>query len=345
MEISSIRGLTHEMDMEDPRFTSQWHMNSVDELSIPPLAATFEETLQQYSFTHPNFNLKNAMATSRTGIDAPMKLLKPNSWNSSKLEHVSYPQLPPSQNVLSFANADYANQMGILKPKEETAVCFQKFNTLPSDILISQDSLGNQDYGLKACQGGRSIRRSTRHSQTPDHVIAERKRREKLSQRFIALSALIPGLKKTDKASVLGDAIKYLQQLQERVKTLEEQTKKINIESVVFLKKSQLFVDGENSISGENFSSDPLDEHLPEIEARFCDKNVLIRVHCEKRKGVAEKSIAEIEMLHLTVITSSVITFGSSALDITIIAQMDEGFSMTVKDLVRSLRSAFEFIM
>ncbi|XP_042985692.1 transcription factor bHLH25-like isoform X3 [Carya illinoinensis] len=305
MEISSIRGLTHEMDMEDPRFTSQWHMNSVDELSIPPLAATFEETLQQYSFTHPNFNLKNAMATSRT---------------------------------------DYANQMGILKPKEETAVCFQKFNTLPSDILISQDSLGNQDYGLKACQGGRSIRRSTRHSQTPDHVIAERKRREKLSQRFIALSALIPGLKKTDKASVLGDAIKYLQQLQERVKTLEEQTKKINIESV-FLKKSQLFVDGENSISGENFSSDPLDEHLPEIEARFCDKNVLIRVHCEKRKGVAEKSIAEIEMLHLTVINSSVITFGSSALDITIIAQMDEGFSMTVKDLVRSLRSAFEFIM
>ncbi|XP_041016306.1 transcription factor bHLH25-like [Juglans microcarpa x Juglans regia] len=336
--------------MEDPRFISQWHMNSVDELSIvPPLAATFEEeSLQQYSFTHPNFNLRNHdMAASRTGIDAPMKMLKPNSWNSSKMEHVSYPQLSPSQNVLSFDNADYANQMGILKPKEEAAVCFKRMsNTLPSDILISQDSLGNQDYGLKACQGGgRRIRRSTRHSQTPDHVIAERNRREKLSQRFIALSALVPGLKKMDKASVLGDAIKYLQQLQERVKTLEEQTKKRNIESVVFVRKSQLFVDGDNSSSGENFSSDPLDEHLPEIEARFCDKNVLIRVHCEKRKGVLEKSIAEIEMLHLTVINSSVITFGSSALDITIIAQMDEGFYMTVKDLVRSLRSAFESIM
>lgn len=125
-----------------------------------------------------------------------------------------------------------------------------------------------------------------------------------------------------DKASVLGDAIKYLKQLQERVKTLEEQTKKKNMESVVFVKKSQLFTDGDNSTSDKNSSSDPLDEPLPEIEARFCDKNVLIRIHCEKRKGLLEKSVTEIEKLHLTVINSSVMTFGSSALDITIIAQV-----------------------
>lgn len=125
-----------------------------------------------------------------------------------------------------------------------------------------------------------------------------------------------------DKASVLGDAIKYLKQLQERVKTLEEQTKKKNMESVVFVKKSQLFTDGDNSTSDKNSSSDPLDEPLPEIEARFCDKNVLVRIHCEKRKGLLEKSVTEIEKLHLTVINSSVMTFGSSALDITIIAQV-----------------------
>jgi hypothetical protein len=32
--------------------------------------------------------------------------------------------------------------------------------------------------------------------QARDHVMAERKRREKLSQRFIALSSILPGLKK-----------------------------------------------------------------------------------------------------------------------------------------------------
>lgn len=39
-----------------------------------------------------------------------------------------------------------------------------------------------------------SVTRS--HNQHHDHIIAERKRREKISQQFIALSALIPGLKK-----------------------------------------------------------------------------------------------------------------------------------------------------
>lgn len=125
-----------------------------------------------------------------------------------------------------------------------------------------------------------------------------------------------------DKASVLGDAIKYLKQLQERVKTLEEETRKKPTQSAVFVKKSLLFVDGDTSSSSdENFSgSEP--EPLPEIEARFSDKSVLIRIHCEKRKGVVEKIVAEVESLHLSVINSSVMTFGSSALDVTIIAQV-----------------------
>lgn len=118
-----------------------------------------------------------------------------------------------------------------------------------------------------------------------------------------------------DKASVLGDAIKYLKQLQERVKILEEQANKKTIESVVFVNKTQLSDEGDNPNGAFN-------EALPEIEARFCDKSVLIRVHCEKRKGVFEKIVAEIEKLHLTVINSSVMTFGSSVLDVTIIAQV-----------------------
>ena len=124
-----------------------------------------------------------------------------------------------------------------------------------------------------------------------------------------------------DKASVLGDAIKYLKQLQEKVKTLEEQTRKKSMESVVFVKKSQLFADIDDFSSDENFSGF-FDEPLPEIEARFCDKSVLIRIHCEKRKGLSEKIMSEIEKCHLTVINSNVMTFGSSSLDITVVAKV-----------------------
>jgi hypothetical protein len=166
--------------MEDPRFINQWHMNSIDELSmLQPAATTFGENLQHCFMTHPNFNHKNSMGTSQTGIDGTMKQLKANGWNSSKLDHVSYPQLASSDpNInLSFADANYTNHMGILKPKEEV-VSSQIMNTLPS------------------CQGGKRISTSTRISQAQDHIMAERKRREKLSQRFIALSAIVPGLKK-----------------------------------------------------------------------------------------------------------------------------------------------------
>ncbi|KAA8536325.1 hypothetical protein F0562_028803 [Nyssa sinensis] len=344
MEISHIRSLA-ELGMEDPGFIHHWPMNSFDELSTLSMAASFGENLH-HSFSHPTFDLNPLTDTSHTGIDRPMKQLKTNSWNSFKIDHLSNPQASPSPNLLHFFNSNYMNQVGIVKPKEEVVSC-KSTTTLPSsDILVSQGSFGNQNSVFnKACQGAKRISTNTSLSQTQDHIIAERKRREKLSQRFIALSAIVPGLKKMDKASVLGDAIKYMKQLQEQVKILEEQTRKKSMESVVFVKKYELYANGDNSSSGENSSNGPFDEPLPEIEARFSDKDVLIRIHCEKKKGVLEKTVAEIEKLHLSVVNSSVLTFGSSALDLTIIAQMDTEFSMTIKDLVKNLRSALKLFM
>ena len=113
-----------------------------------------------------------------------------------------------------------------------------------------------------------------------------------------------------DKASILGDAIKYMKLLQEKVEELEEKAKKKTVESVV--------------LSGRDQSRAEVCESLPEIEARICDKDVLISIHCEKRKGILEKTVAEIEKLHLSVVNSSVMTFGHSALtiNITIIAKV-----------------------
>ncbi|CAK7330325.1 unnamed protein product [Dovyalis caffra] len=334
METSSITALS-ELGMEDPSFTNQWYMNSLDDINLLPLAAAFGENIHQ-PFSHQNFNLKTSMDSSNLAI-RPTK--------QSKTDHLSSPQSAFSPNILSFVNSNHTNQMGFVKPKEE-AVCSKIVDSLPSDMLVSQASYGNQNYVFKACQGHkRSSTNGARLSQSQDHIIAERKRREKLSQRFIALSAVVPGLKKMDKASVLGDAIKYLKQLQEKVKILEEQTKRKTMESVVIVKKSHIYVDEGDDNSYSDESKGPIHETLPEMEARFCDKHVLIRIHCEKRKGVLEKTVAEIEKLHLTVINSSVLAFGTSALHVTIIAQMDIDFNMSVKDLVKTLRSAFQYFM
>lgn len=124
-----------------------------------------------------------------------------------------------------------------------------------------------------------------------------------------------------DKASVLGDAIKYLKQLQEQVKILEEQTAKKTMETVVFVKKTRISADDDTFTSDENSDSHSV-EPLPEVEARLSEKNVLIRIYCEKRKGCTAKILREIEKLHLTITTSSILPFGNSTVDMTVVAQV-----------------------
>ena len=93
------------------------------------------------------------------------------------------------------------------------------------------------------------------------------------------------------------------------------------MESVVFVKKSQIYDEDNLSSPYENVDSHS-NESLPEIEVRVYDQNILIRIHCKKQKGLLVKTLAEIEKFQLSVINTNVMPFSSSALDITVIAQV-----------------------
>eukprot|EP00253_Pinus_taeda_P006236 PITA_06236 len=194
---------------------------------------------------------------------------------------------------------------------------------------------------------GHSNVKTSGHSQ--DHSIAERKRREKLSQRFIALSAIIPGLKKMDKATVLGDAIKYVKQLEDRIKALEEQIPKLSVQSVVYVKKVELCSDDHedsNKVSS-SFIDSSSDKAVirgimkPEIEARLVAKNVLIHIHCEKKKNLLVEVLAELERLQLTVLNASILSFSESSFDLTFNAKMEEKCDLTGKVIAKALQALF----
>ncbi|XP_078430464.1 transcription factor bHLH25-like [Wolffia australiana] len=188
-----------------------------------------------------------------------------------------------------------------------------------------------RDSEMTISQNEKRIKTGVRPpAQAHDHIIAERKRRENLNRRFIGLSALLPGLKKMDKASVLGDAIKYVKELQQRVAALEERTAERTMKSAVLSRK---YEDGQDEEDSDGTPG-------PEIEVKLCEKNVLVRVHCEKRKGVLTRLLAEMEKFHLSVVSTSSIPFANTTLDITVTAQVDDGFSLSVKDLVKHLHVA-----
>lgn len=117
----------------------------------------------------------------------PAKLQKPNNYsnfttNPDRANNSSTPI------ILNFGNATHENHQQVnaggrvLNPDEEAAV---------SQVLRSPE-----EQSKRAPTAAKKTGRVRPPSQTYDHIIAERKRREQLSQRFVALSTIVPGLKK-----------------------------------------------------------------------------------------------------------------------------------------------------
>nr|ACG29797.1 symbiotic ammonium transporter [Zea mays] len=269
----------------------------------------------------------------------PRKAAKVNaSWDSCVTEQGS-PEDYSSPTILSFGGHHAkAPKQELLDAAAAALPSFQQARPAPKRSY--------DDMMAEAARAPAAAAAAARPaSQNQDHILAERKRREKLSQRFIALSKIVPGLKKMDKASVLGDAIKYVKQLQDQVKGLEDDARRRPVEAAVLVKKSQLSADDDegsscddNSVGAEAASA----TLLPEIEARLSDRTVLVRVHCDNRKGVLIAALSEVERLGLSVMNTNVLPFTASSLDITIMAMAGDDFCLSAKDIVKKLNQAFK---
>ncbi|XP_027337131.1 transcription factor bHLH18-like [Abrus precatorius] len=209
-----------------------------------------------------------------------------------------------------------------------------------SYVLSFEDSTIVPNFPKKTCHhhkqesqekhDNRKLKRCRSLSQTQHHILAERKRRENLTRMFIALSAIIPGLKKIDKASILNYTIDYVKYLEKRVKDLEEENKK-KTESVICFKMKK---------SNVSAAPDGLDRPIkicPKVETRVSAKDVLIRVMCEKRKDIVPKLLAMLETYSLSIVCTTVLPFGNSTLNITSIAQMDQNFNTNIDNIVKVL--------
>ncbi|KAL4577548.1 hypothetical protein LXL04_013657 [Taraxacum kok-saghyz] len=311
-----------ELEMQAQGFMNQYQMTKpyhhmMDDFSVESFSS--ESYPENPSYIDHSFQTPKSVEEPSDIKQLSNCYKKPNNINMKFT-----PTEKPTPKLVSDSPNTFTISFGEKKPKDE--------------ILSFSDSLDFTDTKKVPTMIRNPI-------QVQDHVIAERKRREKLAQRFVSLSSLLPDLKKMDKATVLEEAANYIQELQNRVKELEglsEVKRKNAQESDISGKRSRLIScsdDDGSSSNGANFEESS-SACNPEIEVRESGSSLLIEIYSRKNCTTLFKVLKEMQKLGLSVISNSTMPFADTALLITMVAQKNDDFMMSSTDLVKNLQLA-----
>lgn len=205
---------------------------------------------------------------------------------------------------------------------------------LPSSNMKSSSRGGggdsdHSDLDVSAVKEGESIRvvepgkRPKKRGRKPangreeplNHVEAERQRREKLNQKFYALRAVVPNVSKMDKASLLGDAISYINELKSKLQGLESSKGELEKQLGATKKELELVasknqcqnpipLDKEKEKATSSTSSSKLIDL--DIDVKIMGWDAMIRIQCSKKNHPAAKLMAALKELDLDVNHASV---------------------------------------
>ncbi|CAK7348651.1 unnamed protein product [Dovyalis caffra] len=117
-----------------------------------------------------------------------------------------------------------------------------------------------------------------------NHVEAERQRREKLNHRFYALRAVVPNVSRMDKASLLSDAVSYINELKAKADELESQlhskSKRVKLEVADNMDNQSTITSVDQAVCRPNGNSGGAGLAL-EVEVKFVGSDAMIRIQSE----------------------------------------------------------------
>ncbi|PNT76831.1 basic helix-loop-helix protein A isoform X2 [Brachypodium distachyon] len=149
-----------------------------------------------------------------------------------------------------------------------------------------------------------------------NHVLQERKRREKLNERFIILRSLVPFVTKMDKASILGDTIEYVKQLRSRIQDLESSSTRQQQQVVHGCGGLTAAADQARSAkrklatregSSASSSSAPSSSSA-EVQVSIIESDALLELRCPDRRGLLLRAMQALQdqlRLEITAVRAS----------------------------------------
>ncbi|CAI9099070.1 OLC1v1035836C3 [Oldenlandia corymbosa var. corymbosa] len=226
---------------------------------------------------------------------------------------------PISSPFISFPNSsnsrDFSLYQGIGRKESGIEEMSKMISFGSAEYSTSSSSEANDmvEYGQPIVKKASSFRRTP--LQAKYHLMAERKRREKLLQQFIALSALVPGLEKLNKMSIMDGAIDHMKQLEKRLKTLSEHP---------HCRMKHDEQDQSCSSQSDEIIRTRVDHSWNDIQIKVVKPDVLIRVTCESRTGRfhEEEFVSEMNNLNLSVTNYRFMPFGDNKLVASAVAKV-----------------------
>ncbi|KAI9112503.1 hypothetical protein K1719_016426 [Acacia pycnantha] len=182
------------------------------------------------------------------------------------------------------------------------------------------------------------------------NIVSERNRRKKLNERLFALRAVVPNISKMDKASILKDAIEYIQNLHEQEKSIEAEITELESGKNMNMNMMMMSNGGENQNQNSSFEyehqdlpvllrskrnktqqqlfesvssrNSPIEVH--ELRVTYMgEKTVVVSLTCSKRTDTMVKLCEAFESLKLKIITANITSFSGTLLK-TLFIQADE---------------------
>ncbi|XBI23578.1 hypothetical protein VPH35_048785 [Triticum aestivum] len=239
-----------------------------------------------------------------------------------------------------------------------------------SSYLPAEDSLSGLDSSCyndpTSSPDGATSSRSTASTRASKNIVEERDRRRRLNEKLYAIRGVVPNITKMDKASIIQDAVAYIEELQEQERRIlaevsdleagsctavvvksEASTGSEGVEDagVGFSTRKKMRRTASSSIN-DTVTSPATHPILLELEVRpIAEKLAVMSMRHDNAQNVMAKMYKALDSLCLKVITSSVTVVDGRTVHTMFIETEEMDSVETIKEMVQAALSHLDFSM